>query len=426
MCINCHGPAVATMIDGDTLPLRSNRQTEGVECTSCHQLTEPVKPGGGALQGVYNANLARGDIYYGPLKGPIGNAYHKSDKVAMWDEPEKLCATCHDVNYDRNGDGQIHKAVDLVLQTTFDEYQSYRKGGGKSSCMDCHMPVVPGLTNAADGASVPFDRDYNGPPRVVHEHSFVGVDYPLDTVKKRDPQKPKRQALLANAALFDVEQSTQGNTLALKFTITNQTGHNLPTGFAFARQMWIELVVVENGRTVFQSGVLAHPGDDLCDDGTFGEATNPLRPFVRGCSAVDTNLVNLQAKLVDKIAALADASGNPVKDADGEFVLIQSKAGNETYLQHLTSGGVARTRPVDKANLGAIPPLGSKSFTYKIPIERGKTGTFTARLLFRNLPPYWVRAMTAEPAPGGAPKLDPLIDNIQTEEMARKSGSFSH
>ena len=62
------------------------------------------------------------------------------------------------------------------------------------------------------------------------------------------------------------------NKISGSATITNNTGHNLPTGFAFARQMWIELVVQETGRgTIFQSGLLAHPGDDLCDDGTFGD-----------------------------------------------------------------------------------------------------------------------------------------------------------
>jgi hypothetical protein len=426
MCINCHGPAVAAQIDGETLPLHSDRQLEGIECVSCHQLEEAVVPGGAALQRVYNVRLARGDVYFGPLKGPVGNAFHKSDMPDLWKEPERLCGTCHDVNYDKNGDGQIHKAVDLVLQTTFDEWNIYKQGGGKSTCISCHMPVVKGVTSVAEAASVPFDRDYGGPAREVHDHGFVGVDYPLDTVKKRDPQKPKRAALLASAAGFDVEQSTQGNNLVLKFTITNTTGHNLPTGFAFARQMWIELVVQEGGRTVFSSGLLQKPGDDLCDDGTFGEAANPLRGFVRGCTAVDTSLVNLQLKLVDKIAALADSSGQPVKDQDGELVLIQEKAGKETYLQFLTAGGVARTRPIDKANLAPIRVNESKSFTYKIPIERGRSGTFTARLLFRNLPPYWVRAMAAEQLPGEKLRLDPLVDNIETVEMARKTGSFSH
>jgi hypothetical protein len=259
----------------------------------------------------------------------------------------------------------------------------------------------------------------------VHEHSFVGVDYPLDTVAKFDPQRPKRTALLQSAATFDVEQSIQGNNLVLKFTITNQTGHNLPTGFAFARQMWIELVVKEGSSTIFTSGVLARSSDDLCDDGTFGEATNPLRPFVHGCTTVDPNLVNIQLKLVDKIAALADGAGNPVKDADGEHILIQSREGKETYLQHLTSGGVARTRPVDKANLAPIPVLGQKSFVYKIPVNRG-SGTFTARLLFRNLPPYWVRGMTVENPGAGVPSLTPMVENIMTIEMAKKTGNFSH
>ena len=52
---------------------------------------------------------------------PSATPIHKSDKTVLWQEPDRLCATCHNVNYDRNGDGRIAKGVDLVLQTTFDE-----------------------------------------------------------------------------------------------------------------------------------------------------------------------------------------------------------------------------------------------------------------------------------------------------------------
>jgi hypothetical protein len=291
------------------------------------------------------------------------------------------------------------------------------------------MPVVPGLKSAADGAVAPFTVDYTPPNRQVHDHGFVGVDYPLDTVAKRDPQKAKRAALLASASTFSVDtQTVAGQNLVLKLAIENRTGHNLPTGFAFARQMWIELVVKDGGSTIFQSGVLARNDDDLCDNGTFGETTNPLRGFVQGCTAVDTSLVNIQTKLVDKIAVEADNFGQPKKDEGGDNVLIQSREGNETYLQFLTGGGVARTRPIDKTLVGPLRPLQRKTYNYAIPLPRNvRNGTWTARLLFRNLPPYWVRAMGKEQKPGTAdgPQLTPLIANLQIVEMAKQSGTFA-
>jgi len=420
MCINCHGPAIAAMAEGDILPLGVERQREGVECVSCHQLTEAVTPGGGALAHVYNVKLQRGDVYFGRLEGPIGNSYHRSEHNEIFDQPEKLCGTCHMVNYDKNKDGRIVKGVDLVLQTTIDEYRLYQKGGGKSTCVTCHMPLVPKLKESADGALVPFEKDYPGPDRQVHDHGFVGVDYPLDEVAKRDPQKAKRQALLASAATLSIEQqSVQGQNLVVRFAIDNQTGHNLPTGFAFARQMWLELVVTDGASTIFTSGVLQRPTDDLCDGATFGDTTNPLRGFVVGCTEVDRQLVNIQLKLVDKIA--------PAVEPSGENGIVQARdARGETYLQELTGGGVARQRPIDNATLAPIAPMQRRSYAYTIPLApRVRSGKVTARLLFRNLPPYWVRGMAAEQPKNEKIRLEPLVQNIQTVEMARVSAAFA-
>lgn len=430
MCINCHGPVVAAVTDGDILPLKGPKQLEGIECVACHQMNDAVPPGAGGSALAYQEQLVRGDRYFARLDGPVGNPYHRSNKSPLFDQPEKLCATCHNVNLDRNNDRKIAKGVDLVLQTTFDEYREYLRAGGTGNCVSCHMPVVPGLKSAADGAVVPFTVDYPPPDRKVHDHSFVGVDYPLDTVAKRDPQKAKRAALLQSAGNFTVDTvSANAANLNLKFALENLTGHNLPTGFAFARQTWIELVVKDgSGSSIFTSGVLAKNDDDLCDNGTFGELTNPLRPFVQNCREVDTQLVNLQLKLVDKIAVAADNFGQPVKDEGGDNVLIQSREGNETYLQFITGGGVARTRPSDRTVVGPLRPLQRKTYNYVIPLPRNvRNGTFTARLLFRNLPPYWVRAMGKEQKPGTAdgPQLGPLVPNLQVVEMAKQSGSFA-
>ena len=105
------------------------------------------------------------------------------------------------------------------------------------------MPVT-GLRQAADGVVAPWTVDYAPPARQVHDHGFVGVDYPLDTVAKRDPQKGKRAALLASAAQFSVDGvKVDGANLTLKFGIENRTGHKLTTGLAFARERWIEVNV---------------------------------------------------------------------------------------------------------------------------------------------------------------------------------------
>jgi hypothetical protein len=69
----------------------------------------------------------------------------------------------------------------------------------------------------------------------------------------------------------------------------------------------------------------------------------------------------------------------------------------------------------------AVPSPSSRSIFSK----NVRNGTFTARLLFRNLPPYWVRAMGKEQKPGTAdgPQLAPLVPNLQIVEMAKQTGS---
>ena len=169
---------------------------------------------------------------------------------------------------------------------------------------------------------------------------------------------------------------------------------------------------------IFASGGLAKSSDDLCDASTFGETSNPLRRFVVGCTETDPQLVNIQLKLVDKIAPGG-------LDAQNETTLLQANDGHETYLQFLTGGGVARTRPSDKAQLSPLRPAEKRTFSYSIPLGSARAGTFSARLLFRNLPPYWVRAMAKEQPATEKPRLEPLIENIQTVVMVEKSGSFA-
>jgi hypothetical protein len=427
ICINCHAPVAAAIVAGDTLPLEGGRAAnEGIGCVACHQHRAPVPPGSGGLASDFQAKLEKGDTYFGGLASPVGNALHKSDMAPSYGDPAALCGGCHDVSLDRDGDGKIVKGVDLVLQTTFDEFKDYVSAGGQGSCVTCHMPALSGVTAAADGAWIPVQQDFEGPKREVHDHSFVGVDYPLDTVARSDPQRDARAALLRGAAQLSLDDvKIEGNTLKVVVTLENETGHNLPTGFAFARQMWIELVAADSDRQeFFASGKLARPTDDLCDNATYGETDNPLRPQVVGCSDVDKQLVNVQLKLVDKITVLADASGAPSKNDEGEYIVIQAKSGNETFLQYLTGGPVVRVRPVDKTSLAPLRPRAKKAFTFSIPLGRARSGVVSARLLFRNLPPYFLRAMgKAEPAEG--PRMDALVANLQVVEMAKKTARFS-
>lgn len=417
ICVNCHGPVAGlTAAPGASLPLAGGdeRANEGISCVACHSSADGAStPGGGALKSAFGAKIEKGRRYYGPIDQAAGNGFHVSVASPAFKTPDNLCGSCHDVNFDRNGDGQIVKGTDLVLQTTFDEYGDYRAAGGNQSCADCHMPVVGGVTSIAPGAPG------SAPPRQLHDHSFVGVDQRFDL--PGDPQAAKREALLASSAALSFASlpTFDGTTISLRVSITNQSGHNLPTGFAFARQMWLEVAATgPGGVTTFASGVLAKPSDDLCDSDTM---TDALAGDVQGCATVDTNLVNLQQKLVDRVTA-----GPPFqKDLTGataDIKLLPDVGASETPFQFFEGGPVARKRPSTGEALGTIPPRQSRVFSYTAPVTTPfapGTGTLRVRLLFRALPPYFLRALDRRGNVGS--NVAALADQLKIVEIASLS-----
>src|SRR5262249_49855437 len=160
------------------------------------------------------------------------------------------------------------------------------------TCISCHMPSVSSKPRVAEAAAIPFEQDEAAPAREVHDHGFVGVDYPIDVVAQRDPQRERRDALLRSAARLGPDPAgtaLSGAQITASIRITNiGAGHNLPTGFAFARQMWLEVKATDAaGRVLFTSGALAGPSDDLCDAATLDEEGSLVRPFVHGCTTSD-------------------------------------------------------------------------------------------------------------------------------------------
>jgi hypothetical protein len=399
ICINCHGPVgvALTELSQEILPLSRDGYedrllNEGIGCVSCHQLEGEPAEGFAGLSAFQNGLRLPGDTYFGPFRDPVGNAAHQSASSPIWEDSEKICRNCHNVIYDVDGDGEIEEGVDLILQRTTQEYDAYREEGGERRCLSCHMPVVAKATRAAEYAFLYLEQDGEAPERSVHDHSFVGVDHPLDVAPDADPQRKKRERLLASAATLTAE--VEGKTLTA--TILNSgTGHNLPTGLAFARQMWLEVIVRDGAGTVlFSSGRVAKSTEDICDTSSLAESH--LVAHFRGCDdGADASLVNFQQKLIDRI-----------DDVD------QAK---ESVLQRLRGGVVSRTRPVDDQKLAPIPPGASRSFTYDVP-EGAQT--ISVRLLFRSFAPYFLRALAAGQPDGEKPRLAPLVKNLQIAEMA--------
>ena len=94
------------------------------------------------------------------------------------------------------------------------------------------------------------------------------------------------------------------------FVANTGTGHNIPSGFAFARQMWVEITATDGGGNTVVHSRASWPTRPtiLCDGDSLFEFGNPMKRFFQGCPQVDDELVTFQQKLV----SLADF------EADGQ------------------------------------------------------------------------------------------------------------
>ncbi len=431
ICVNCHSPIATELAQAELLPFGQDPTLQqGITCMVCHQLTGASRSGGGAYTDGVIDGLERGRVMYGPYASAVGNPYHQSrfSPVLAGDAGE-ICQNCHDVNFDRDKNGQIEFGHDLVLQTTYQEYVEYRRNGGGASCVECHMPVMKGQTRAAESAAIPVQQDTVAPPRVVRDHSFVGVDYPIDVPGKKDPHRPARVALLRAGARFELTKpriDAETRRATSQISITNVgAGHNLPSGFAFARQMWVEFIVKDQaGRVIFTSGKVDSATDDLCDAGTFDDDKSPIRKLMQGCKRSDPQLVNFQKKLVDKATVEKDAQGRPIKNDRGELIPAAASDASEQSIQRIAGNPITRKRPSDGQAMGSIEPNKTRTFAYTWQVPDGTTKlNVSARLLFRNLPPYFIRNIAKEQPPNEVPQLGPMVDNLDIVEMAKQKAS---
>ncbi len=240
-CISCHSPFASAL--GEAPPdfqfqNLSSLARQGVGCDVCHMMKSSTR--GRGIDEFHLDGARRG-----PLQNPQENAFHASvfDRNFLL---SGVCSGCHDV---LGPDG-------FKLENTSSEWDASEYAIMAIECQDCHMPTYSGRA-ATDGPL----RDN------LHRHNFIGVDVPLVDFPGRAQTIEKVGALLKNAATLEVEAPGaihRDEEFAIKATIINDfTGHNLPSGTIFERQMWLEVVLHDaaSGDTLMASGTLDDNGD---------------------------------------------------------------------------------------------------------------------------------------------------------------------
>jgi hypothetical protein len=303
MCIRCHSPF--GWLEGRSNPTDGSALTaadrDGVSCDHCHRMVDPVyKPGVSPVEDVAVLNaLPAADrptgVHGGQYvddpnvrkRGPYTDANPPHAKLASaFHRSSDICATCHDLSnpvYERTGDddyapgayddspGMVASDTHMPIERTFSEWAAStfpggvyapefagaKPGGIVSTCQDCHMADVVGKGCTAPSAPTRSDLGY---------HDFTGGNawmpsviaalYPSET----DPvalaaAATRARGMLAKSAIVDVGLSVATGNLVATVTVTNRTGHKLPTGYPEGRRMWLNVVAYNgSGTKVYESG----------------------------------------------------------------------------------------------------------------------------------------------------------------------------
>jgi hypothetical protein len=281
-----------------------NADKTGVSCDLCHRLVDPIPhPENPAEDAAILAGLelppntfGTGMMVVDPTgarRGPFVDADSGHPiLVSPFHREAALCGTCHDVSnpaFEKDANGHyvpnalnapatsFFAHVIAPVERTYSEWfhSAYNTpqgvygpefGGNKAyvaSCQDCHMRDITGQgcnTDPPVRTDLPL-HDMTGGSTWLP--GLLPALYPSKVDEMAIAAGIERaRYLLQNAA--DMAAVQAGRTLSV--TVTNQTGHKLPTGYPEGRRMWLNVqfydaaqnLVGESGAYDPATGVLAH------------------------------------------------------------------------------------------------------------------------------------------------------------------------
>ncbi len=259
---------------------------DGVSCTMCHQISGEGLGSDESFTAGFSVDtiLPLGERkIFGPFEVDEGRKslmrsaarFIPNEKKHIQDSA--LCGSCHTLyTKTRNEKGEV--IGELPEQMPFLEWR-HSMYKDAMSCQSCHMPVYPGETPISSVAP----KERSG----VSRHVFRGGNFFMLKMLNRFrnylgvvslPQDMERSARLtadhlkSESASITIDQSSlRGGRLGFRVTVTNNTGHKLPTAYP-SRRAWLHITVIDGkGTIVFESG-------RLNDDGSIAGNDNDTDP----------------------------------------------------------------------------------------------------------------------------------------------------
>lgn len=269
------------LLDMDDSSELFNHAMDGVSCSLCHQIEDVGLGTAASMSGGYSIPTIDESIRE---QRPAFGQYADPDVVYMQTVGEftpqfgshistsETCATCHNLNIEPvNSEGEHSNIVThFAEQAMYTEWLSSDFAVGKpqeASCQSCHMPTLDrdvflATSNASNMRPNFAEHTFLGAntvmQQIMHDNKGpLGIDADLDF----EPSIVRNRAFLRTSADVQVQANTLNNgILDFDVTVTNLTGHKLPSGY-HSRRVYLHVLITDaNGVAVYENGKIAADG----------------------------------------------------------------------------------------------------------------------------------------------------------------------
>jgi hypothetical protein len=402
LCMRCHTPmAHHTHAIAGWEPLRVEEAasdplySDGVSCTVCHQI-QPDNLGAYASQNG-TPLIKPGRVIFGPFADPAGEPMQMHSAFTptqgMHIRSSALCGSCHNLETGHTGGDGVFPEQSPYAEWRNSHFSTEARSPGPmaTGCIGCHMPALGPMRIARN----PRGLDFNIETRDgVRGHSFVGANaFMLDLLRENSSElgvtasaaslernaRATRALLSHRTATVEIgeptrEQTGDRQTLVFGVTVTNLSGHKLPTGYP-SRRVWIEALVRDGATPIFDSGDFDARGRLI---GVDDELAIPHYDVI---TAPD------QVAVYEMIAA----------DTRGRATTILTRMAERTKDNRLLPAGWSPSGPhadiTAPVGVGGDDDFvgGSDTVTYRVPLPEG-TGdrcTIIVWVWLQTIPPAW-------------------------------------
>ncbi len=305
LCLRCHTPG--GWLEGRSVDtgggLITAKDRQAIQCDFCHRMVDPIyKPGVSPPedQAILDSLStgpplvsANGQFVNDPApirRGPYSDAEASHAFLeSPYHRDADLCGTCHDVSnpvyvagvtpgdYTLDSFDAPHPDGDLrnmfPIERTFSEWSmsayasegvyapqfaGAKPDGIVSTCQDCHMRDVTGKGCNEQGSPNRSDlplHDLTGGNHFIPD--IIPSFFPGEVDSLRlNAGKQRVISMLQLAATMALAPGQAGSRPTITVTITNETGHKLPSGYPEGRRIWLNLKAYDiNNDLVYESGV---------------------------------------------------------------------------------------------------------------------------------------------------------------------------